>query len=712
MNKMGKKKAKAKDTIIARTGIVYAVVVMMAVAVFARIIVLQVFQAGKWASMADQVVYRHEVVKAPRGDIYACDGRILASSIPFYTIYMDTRSSGMADTTWSRGINGLCNGLTRYAGVQSPAGWKAELTHARQRGERYYLIKKHVSYESLKMIKALPIFRYGKFRGGFVYQPENRRIMPNGLLAKRTIGYITEDSTSTIVGLEGSFNNVLAGRDGFVVQQRLTGGTWIDVENPENIHTRPGHNIVTTIDIDLQDVAENALYRQLSSHNADHGCVVVMEVKTGDIKAIANLKRNDDGSYSEAYNYAVGESTEPGSTFKLMSIMAALEDGVVDLDDMIDTGDGTVTYYDKTIRDHDNKGLGVISVQKVFENSSNVGTAKIIYENYKKNPRRFVDRLYAMRLNRPLDLQIKGEGQPLIRYPGDKLWSGISLAMMAHGYEVHLTPLQILTFYNAVANNGKMVKPRFVTEIRDGSRVLKRFGTEVISNSICSRSTIRKAKKMLEGVVENGTAMNLKNNNYKIAGKTGTAQIANESHGYRTNGLVSYQASFAGYFPADDPMYSCIVVVSSPSNSVYYGNVVAGPVFKEISDQVYTSNFYRDLTALKSDNQAEEAPDAGNGYYDDINKALRTLDIKARRRVDGSWARTREHGDTLRVVDLKVIDGLMPNVVGMGLRDAMYLIENSGMRVSYTGLGKVVRQSLPPGAKVVPGGTVNLELRL
>lgn len=710
MSKMAKKKA--KDTIIARTGVVYAVVVLMAIAIFARIIFLQVFQAEKWASMADKVVFRHHPIKAARGDILSYDGRILASSIPFYTIYMDTRSSGMADTTWSKGINGLCNGLSRFLGVQSAAGWKADLTRARQKGERYYTVKKHVSYETLKKLKELPIFRYGKFRGGFVYQPENRRIMPNGLLARRTIGYITEDSTSTIVGLEGSFNKVLAGKDGFSVQQRLTGGTWIDVDNPENIRTRHGHDIVTTIDIDLQDVAESALYRQLSSHNAGHGCVVVMEVKTGDIKAIANLERGKDGGYHETYNYAVGESTEPGSTFKLITIMAALEDGVVDLDDVVDTGDGSVKYYDQVIRDHDDESLGVLTVQEVFEKSSNVGCAKIVYENYKKNPRKFVDRLYAMKINEPLDLQIKGEGMPLIKRPGDKLWSGVSLAMMAYGYEVHMTPLQILTFYNAVANDGKMVKPRFVTEVRDGERILKTYNTEVITNSICSRSTIRKAHKMLEGVVESGTAMNLRNNNYKIAGKTGTAQIAKSKKGYRSGGAVSYQASFVGYFPADEPLYSCIVVVNAPSNAVYYGNIVAGPVFKEISDKVYAGNFYRNLASLKSEDKAELAPDAGNGYYGDINKTLRELDIRARRKIDGDWARTRESGDTLRVVDLKLIDGLMPNVIGMGLRDAMFLIENNGMRVSYTGRGKVIRQSLQAGVKVIPGGTVNLELKL
>lgn len=706
------KALKPKDQVIARSGIIYGVVVVMAVAIFIRIIILQFVQSDKWASMAEKIVYRKEVAKAPRGDILSDDGRILASSIPYYTVYLDTRSSGMADTTWSKGINGLSRGLSKYVGVNSPEGWKSSLNRARQKGDRYFLIKRHVSYETLKRLKELPILRHGKYRGGFVYQPENTRIMPNGLLARRTIGYVTEDSTANIVGLEGSFNNELSGKDGFTVQQRLTGGAWIDVDNIDNIRTRKGNDIVTTINLDLQDVAENALYRQLSRYGAHHGCVVVMEVKTGDIKAIANLEKGSDGAYHETYNYAVGESTEPGSTFKLMSLMAALEDGVVDLDDMVETGDGTVKYYDKVIRDHDEIGLGTITVQEVFEKSSNVGTAKIIYDNYKSNPRKYVDRLYSMQINKPLDLQIKGEGKPLIRYPGDPLWSGISLPMMSYGYEVHLTPLQILTFYNAVANDGKMMKPRFVSEIRDGTWTVKTFDNEVITNAVCSRSTVRKAQTMLEGVVERGTAINLRNSNYKIAGKTGTAQIANAKYGYRTGARMSYQASFVGYFPAEDPLYSCIVVVNAPSSAVYYGNVVSGPVFREISDKVYSTNFFRDLTALNDPDKPARAPDAGNGYYEDINGALRELNIRARRKVDGEWVRTREAGDTLRVVDLALTEGLMPNVVGMGLRDAIYLIENSGMRVRYTGRGKVVRQSLQPGAKTVKGGTVLIELRL
>jgi len=675
-----KKTNKPKDQILARTGVIYGIVAVMAVAVFIRIIILQFVQSDKWAAMADKVVFRRQVDMAARGDILSDDGRILASSVPYYTVYMDTRSSGMADTTWANGINGLCRGLSKYVGGNTPEGWKNALTNARRRGDRYYLIKRHVSYETLKHLKELPIFRHGKFRGGLLYQPENRRIMPNGLLAKRTIGYITEDTLANIVGIEGSFNNYLAGKDGLKVQQRLTGGAWIDVDNLETVHARPGDDIVTTIDLDLQDATENALYKQLSKHKAHHGCAVVMEVKTGDIKAIANLEIGSDGLYHETYNYAVGESTEPGSTFKLMSMIVALEDGVIDLNDSVNTGDGTVKYYDKVIRDHEDEGLGTITAREVFEHSSNVGTAKIIYENYKDNPRRYVDRLYSMKINKPLDLQIKGESKPVIRGPGDKLWSGISLPMMSHGYEVQMTPLQILTFYNAVANGGKMVKPRFVTEVRDGNRVVKSFDTEVITNAICSRSTIRKAQSLLEGVVEEGTAKNLKNSNYRIAGKTGTAQIANARHGYRSGARISYQASFVGYFPADDPLYSCIVVVNAPSNWVYYGNVVSGPVFKEIADKVYSGNFYRDLRAL-------------NPEKDDK-------------------VTLREAADIIDTDDLTVSEGLMPNVVGMGLRDAIFMLENSGMRVHYSGRGKVAKQSPQPGVRISRGATVAIELRL
>ena len=568
-----------------------------------------------------------------------------------------------------------------------------------------------VDYETLKELKGLPIFREGQYKGGLVAQPENQRILPHSELAARTIGYLNLGSEGTRVGIEGSFDKDLSGKNGVVVKQRLTGGDWIPVDDASSVESKDGNDIVTTIDIDLQDVASSALENQLRKHNAHHGCAVLMEVATGDIKAIANLELKD-GSYQETYNYAIGESTEPGSTFKLPALMAAIEDGVIDTGDVVDTGNGSIKFYDKIIRDTREEGYGKLTVKEVFEKSSNVGTSKLIYEHYKNKPKDFVNRLYAMKLNQKLDLQIKGEGAPLIRYPGDKFWSGLSLPMMSHGYEVQMTPLQILTFYNAVANDGRMMRPRFVTGILSNGAVVKSFGTNIIINSIASRSTIKKAKAMMEGVVEHGTAINLRNANYKIAGKTGTAQIARDKYGYRTGPRMSYQASFVGYFPAENPLYSCIVVVNAPSNGVYYGNIVAGSVFKEISDKVYATSFFRDF---KSDNKEDKkimAPEAGNGNRSDINEVLGDLNVRYKRTSKEQWVATRESGDTIRLVGVVLKKGLVPDVRGMSLRDAIYLLENSGLRVRYSGKGRVLRQSPEHGARVYDGTIVSLDMNM
>ncbi len=420
-----------RDEIVWRSGIVYFAIAVLAIAVLVRILILQYVQRGKWTDMSEKYVYKTAEEPANRGDILTYDGRLLASSVPYYTIYMDTRSSGMSSATFSNGINGLSAGLSKILGVRSAAGWKQVITEARRKGDRYFLIQRRVDYESLKKLKELPIFREGQFKGGMVAQAENRRILPNNDMASRTIGYLNLGSEGNEVGVEGAFDKELAGRNGVAVKQRLTGGDWISVDAAGTVESRDGNDVVTTLDIDLQDVAASALRNQLMKHDA-----------------------GSDGGYHETYNYAVGESTEPGSTFKLPALMAALEDGVIDTGDIVDTGTGTVKYYNKIIRDTKEEGYGKITVKEVFEKSSNVGTSKLIYESYKKDPRLFVNRLYAMKLNQKLDIQLKGEGAPLIRYPGDKLWSGLSLPMMSHGYEVQMTPLQILTFYNAVANDG------------------------------------------------------------------------------------------------------------------------------------------------------------------------------------------------------------------------------------------------------------------
>jgi cell division protein FtsI (penicillin-binding protein 3) len=700
----------ARDEIVWRGGLVYFAIGLLAVAILVRILILQYVQRGKWADMSEKYVFKTAEMTANRGDILTSDDRLLASSVPYYTIYMDTRSSGMLSATWSDGINGLSAGLAQLLGERSASGWKSVITEARKKGDRYFLIQRKVDYEKLKKVKELPIFREGQYKGGMVAQAENKRIMPGGELAARTIGYLNLGSEGNEVGIEGAFDKDLAGKNGVAVKQRLTGGDWITVEGPNSVESRDGNDVVTTLDLDLQDVASTALLSQLRKNDADHGCVVLMEVSTGNIKAIANLGLQSDGDYHETYNYAVGESSEPGSTFKLPSLMAALEDGVIDTSDLVDTGTGTVKFYDKIIKD--TKAHGIITVKQVFEESSNVGTSKLIYEHYKDRPKDFVNRLYAMRLNKPLDLQIKGEGEPLIRYPGDKLWSGVSLPMMSHGYEVQLTPLQILTFYNAVANDGKMVRPLFVTAIMRNGNIIKSYDPEVIINSIASRSTIRKAKKMMEGVVERGTATNLKNPNYKIAGKTGTAQIARNKYGYKNNDRVSYQASFVGYFPAENPLYSCIVVVNAPSNGVYFGNVVAGTVFKEISDKVYATRFFRNYNPENKDDIKPSAPDAGNGYRADINEVLKNLDVRYRRTADDEWVATRESGDTVSLAGLKMQPGLVPDVRGMSLRDAVYLLENKGLRVKISGKGKVLRQSPEHGARYNEETVVSLEMNM
>jgi len=701
-----------RDEIVLRSGIVYFAIVIIAVAIIVRILILQVVEHGKWAGMSEKFIYKTAEMPANRGDILAHDGRLLASSVPYYTIYMDTRSTGMAQETWSNGINGLSAGLARILGERSASEWKSVITQARKRGDRYFMIKRRVDYQTLQRLRELPIFREGQYGGGMVAQAENRRVLPNNELAARTIGYLNLGDEGTEVGIEGSFNKELAGKNGVVIMQRLTGGDWITVDVAGSVQPEDGNDIVTTIDVDLQDVASSALMIQLKKHNAHHGCAVVMEVATGDIKAIVNLEQGKDGRYHESYNYAIAESTEPGSTFKLPVMMAALEDGVIDTGDIVDTGAGSVRFYNKVIKDTRKEGYGKLTVKEVFEKSSNVGTSKLIYEHYKDNPKDFVDRLYAMKLNKKLNIQIVGEGEPLIRYPGDKLWSGLSLPMMSHGYEVQMTPLQILTFYNAVANNGRMMKPRFVTAVMRNGVVIKRYEPDVIINSIASRSTIKKAKRMMEGVVEHGTAINLNNANYKIAGKTGTAQIAMGKSGYRSGARISYQASFAGYFPAENPLYSCIVVVNAPSNGVYYGNLVAGAVFKEISDKIYATNFFRDYNEEKIDNNIASAPEAGNGYREDINEVLRQIDVRYRRTANTEWVVTRERGDTVRLVGLNIKEGLVPDVRGMSLRDAIFLLENLGYRVRYRGKGKVLRQSPSHGARYFEGQIVSLELNM
>jgi len=577
-----------------------------------------------------------------------------------------------------------------------------------------YLVKRNVTYDQLKKLRKFPIFRKGQYKGGLIIEAKTTREKPFKQLASRTIGYTTEGSDGNIVGIEGAFDNELKGKNGLRLERRLAGGVWVPVNTEKQINPIDGLDVITTININIQDVAESALRKQLKLHNAHHGCAILMEVQTGHIKAITNLElNNSDNLYYESYNYAIGASNEPGSTFKLPALMAALEDGVVDLNDSVDTKNGIKQYYDQTMRDHHAGGFGKISVKEVFEKSSNIGISTIIDNNYRKNPRKFIDRLYKMNLNEKLGLKISGEGSPFISDPKNKRqWSGVSLPWISHGYEVRMTPIHILTFYNSIANNGKMVKPLFVKYLKSNSTIIQEFQTEVINSSICSKATIEKARLMLEGVVERGTGVSLLNENYKIAGKTGTAQVAMGSEGYKKDGRIEHRASFVGYFPADRPKYSCIVVISKPTVGGYYGIELAGKVFKEISDKIYSSDPEMHKTITVSDEKlTNNIPGTFYGQKYDLDYVLSELNVPvADKEIKSDWIVTLKT-DSLIKYDKRFINkNQVPNVVGMGLRDAIYLLENSGLKVEIRGRGKVRKQSVLHGTVISPGRKIIIDL--
>lgn len=702
-----------KSEIVFRFSVVYVIFVALGVAILGKMLYIQFVEGGKWRALAKTITYKDITIEPNRGDICAIDGRLLATSVPYFELRMDLKAAGLTDEVFYANVDSLAICLSRFFRDKSHFTYRSELSNARKfsKSRRFYLVNpKQVNYIELQEIKKFPLFRLSENVGGFIPVQVNRRIKPHASLASRTIGSVNESGVA--VGIEGAFDHVLRGKAGLSLRQKVPGNTWVEVSSALQVDPQDGMDVITTIDVTLQDVAEKALRSQLGRHEAEHGTVILMEVKTGDIKAIANLRRNEDGSYSEMFNYAIGEGAEPGSTFKIATLIALLEDGYVSLNDTINTGKGQVQYYDKVINDSKEGGYGRISVKEVFEYSSNVGVTEMVTKHYKGREKKFIDRLYSMKLNQPLDIPIKGETNPYIKYPGDKLWSGISLPMMSIGYEVKLTPLQILTLYNAIANDGKMVKPKFVHSIQQHGQVVTLFRTEVINPSICSRSTLNKVREVLEGVVEHGTAKNLKNANYKIAGKTGTAQIARGTTGYKKEGAVSHQASFAGFFPADDPKYSCIVVVNSPSRSVYYGNLVAGPIFKEIADKVYaTSNEW--FPEIHRSKELADLPESKNGYKPEIKSVMRDLRIP----IDDEapqypWVSTHRNEESVELRKKTVINNLVPDVIGMSLKDALFLLENNGLRVDVRGRGTVRRQSLVPGNRVNHGDRIELEMSM
>jgi cell division protein FtsI (penicillin-binding protein 3) len=691
-----------------RLGCVYVLVIVLAVVLVGKILYIQVWDGEKWKQKARAETVQAFEVMPDRGNICAEDGRILAASIPYFSLRFDPLVA--PDTLFKRQVDSLALMLSRFFKDASPRVYRDKLWNARYgaRPNRYLsLARRRVNYAELKEIKRFPLLNRGS-RGGLIVEQTEERDNPYRPLAGRTIGYLSMGSDSVYrakVGLEEAYDEDLKGIPGISKNQMVSGG-WVPFPIEDPVH---GHDVITTIDIDYQDIVHGALKRQLEHFRADAGVAILMEVKTGDIKAIANLTRKEGGAYTEVLNNAIWDAAEPGSVFKAAVMIALLEDGHVHPDDTVDLGAGRYVFFNRDTLHESTRGyVGKVTVQQIFERSLN-GISTLVHDNYRKQPDRLSDRLHAMQLGEKLGVEIKGEGIPLIKYPKDAGWSPLTLSRMSIGYEVKLTPLQVLAFYNALANDGKRMKPRFVKEIRNGNEVVRRVPAEVVDRSICSKETLAHMRKMMEGVVENGTARNLRGTVYGIAGKTGTARIADESKGYN---MKKYRASFVGYFPANDPLYSCIVVVENPSQLIgYYGNVVSGNVFRDISDKVYA------LASLKHGRPREEEgtrlPASKNGYKPDLLTLYDALDIRVNEEGAGKsdWVLTSRVEDRVVLRPRSVDFSVVPNAKGMGLRDALYVLENSGLKVGVSGAGMVMQQSIEPGKKVARGSYIHVELR-
>jgi cell division protein FtsI (penicillin-binding protein 3) len=598
----------------------------------------------------------------------------LATSVSKYTIHFDAVT--VNDIDFKQNIKPLSDALAKQFGNTS-SHYQQILRKARQNKNRYALIVRNLDYSEYMAVKSFPLFNKGAYKGGLIIEQKTKREHPLGKIAERSVGYerVDENGYRTRVGMEGAFGEYLRGIEGKRAKQKIAKGLWKPIGSDTNFEPKDGYDVYSTIDINIQDIAHHALLKQLELYKADHGTVIVMEVKTGEVKAIANLGQTPEGKYYERLNYAIGESHEPGSTFKLMNLVAALEDKVIDTSSVIDTENGTWKIYRHWVKDSKHGGYGKISVAKAFEVSSNVAFAKMIHNGYKNDPEKYVNRLMSMGIHKELGLPVRGEGIPVLRYPGDKGWSGLSLAQMAYGYEVSLTPLQTLAFYNAIANNGEMVKPRLLKEVKEWNKTIEKFDKKVLNPAICSQETIKKVQKLLKDVVEKkfGTGHGMYSENFSMAGKTGTTQTNYVS---KDRDKYEYISSFAGYFPADNPKYSCIVVIHKPDKSVgYYGADVSGPVFKSVAQKVYATSPLTSEVDVKHMLIAS-ADDSYQGYYKIAQQQYAQV----------------------------------PNVKGMSGMDAVAILENLGIEVEVKGNGKVKRQSISKGTDIKTVKKIVLEL--
>lgn len=649
---------------------------VFAIAVVVKLCSIQFVHGDKYRAMAQKRSIKAFEIPANRGNIYSADGSLLAMSIPKYDVAIDAVSS--SEKNFKKYIKPLCDSLAVFTG-KSSSSIQQKIKKARITKNQYLLLLRNLSYSEFVRVRNFPLFNLGSVRGGFVYNQTTKREHPMGGIAERSIGYerFDENNYATRVGIDGAFGkDYLQGRNGKRLKQKIGKGEWKPLRDANEVEAEDGKDIYTTIDTNIQDIAHHSLLGQLEKYEAEHGCIVVMDVKTGEIRAISNLGRNKNGKYYERLNYAVGESHEPGSTFKVMAFMAALEDKVIDTSTVIDTKKGRKYFYGRYIRDSHHGGYGKISAAKALEVSSNIGLATIIDDNYKDNPNKFLDRLYNWKLNDVLGVSIIGEGIPDIPKPGASNWSKNALPSIAYGYNMRLTPLQTLAFYNAIANDGELIKPRILRAVKEFDKEIEVFDKEVLIDKICSDQTLSKMQVILENIVKRGTGKKLYSETFSMAGKTGTARTDYaDIEAWEKD--PKYVSSFAGYFPAENPKYSCIVVIHKPSTEIgYYGADVTGPVFQRIAQKIYTD------TPLIDELDSVD--------YNNIQ-------------VVENFEKFNSVSNTYKTI--------MPDLVGMPAMDAVAFLENMevDLKVKLNGTGIITAQSISKNIKLKPNQTIILE---
>ncbi|MFT4565483.1 MAG: cell division protein FtsI (penicillin-binding protein 3) [Saprospiraceae bacterium] len=682
-----------KNELLYRVYSVLFVFFLLVLLIGYRIIKISVIEGDEWRAKIESRSMVYRPLDTQRGNIYADDGQnLLATSVEFFEIRMDPVVPSKAN--FAKYINGLANGLAKYDDRKTAREWKDYIVNARGKNNRYILIAKHVGHDGMQILKNLPLFELGKYKGGLIKNISYERERPYRNLAARTIGV---DREKHRVGLEHSFNRLLRGDVKNVLMKRISENDYMPVQDPTDYEIVKGKDIVTTIDINIQDIVHNELLRGIEEHDGEGGTAILMEVATGEIKAISNLSRSKYGALGEFHNFAVADRSEPGSTMKAASVLALLEDGYADSETIVDFSRGMKNFYGLKMHDSGNHGVSHATLKEAFEKSSNVGIASAMDEAYNKTKKwsHYVARLKQFGLTDLSGIELEGERKPLIKDPkkNKKEWYNTTIPWMAHGYEMEMTPLQVLKFYNAIANNGKLMEAQLVKSIISDGGVEKSFAPRVSKESIAKPENIRELQVMLEGVVERGTGINLKSKNYKFAGKTGTTKVD-----YGTDD-PKYNASFAGYWPAENPKYSMIVVVFGLRGEMYYGNRVAGPIFKRIVDWCHAIKHDTSLASITPDDFKGDYKGKVYGYADDYSKLFG--DLKIRYIKAGRWIKGQsgEEGEVLNG-KAKISTNTVPDLKGMGLRDAVYVLENLGMKVNADGFGKVSRQSLKPGATV------------